>query len=684
MRQVWAGWCGIWAAAIAVGCETEAGALDAAGSESEFESESAVESAVESETIGEPPSKLGIDYAASPSGATPRYVASDATIPDWLDRPWPSDRWRTLTDGVAHIDLNALPFPEADLFQAYIAVGATLSGFGLNGAGYLAFDAALDPARLPDPATTRDDPRAPIQLVDLSPTSPTYGRSHPIELRVYEEFTSRWVAPHTLAFRPARGLPLGAGRTYCFVVARTLLDADGRYLQRATAFAAELAAGANGLAPLRDWLAAPSAPVAPPFSPIDLAAATCFTTDTPTAELAAIRAFLATQPAPAVTELHFQETRTFDGVAVDDYRGHYDAPNFQTGSAPYTNSGGAFVFGPDGRPEIQRVESMRYLLWVPATPQPPSGYPVVVYSHGTGGSWESCTRTAGPGPHVTPLGLAVLCIDQPGVGERGDGTKPDWINIGNPVAARTTMRQSAIDNLSLVRALRAGSFDIPASTAPDGLARHFDPDRIAFFGHSQGALTGALALALVPEFSGGVLSSAGGLITESALASVEAAPYLPALAAIVDDDAANLDTFHPVLSLLQMIGDASDPINYAPAWLASIDGFPARHVLMTSGTADPQTPIVTALALSAAGGLELANPPAVPSPAHALLAIAPVDLPARGNVATASGAVTAVQLTVLDGGHFVSSEAPYQATVVNFLQTLLTADRPTVAVTPAP
>jgi hypothetical protein len=51
---------------------------------------------------------------------------------------------------------------------------------------------------------------------------------------------------------------------------------------------------------------------------------------------------------------------------------------------------------------------------------------------------------------------------------------------------------------------------------------------------------------------------------------------------------------------------------------------------------------------------------------------------------TASGAVTAVQLTVLDGDHFVSSAPPYQATVITFLRTLLGAETPIVEVAPWP
>ncbi|MEZ4264816.1 MAG: hypothetical protein R3F39_00440 [Myxococcota bacterium] len=65
------------------------------------------------------------------------------------------------------MDLSRFPAEGNDLLLAYLAYGEeALDGFGLNGSIYVELDAALDPAVLPEPQVTMNDPKAVVQLVD--------------------------------------------------------------------------------------------------------------------------------------------------------------------------------------------------------------------------------------------------------------------------------------------------------------------------------------------------------------------------------------------------------------------------------------------------------------------------------------------------------------------------------------
>src|SRR5690606_33893991 len=127
-------------------------------------------------------------------------------------------------------------------------------------------------------------------------------------------------------------------------------------------------------------------------------------------------------------------------------------------------------------------------LTVPKAASFESPLPLVIATHGTGGSFRthvdngiaaSLTSVDVDGQTVN---FAVLGFDQVEHGpRRGDSTEsPDnlFFNFLNPDASRGNPLQGAVDLLSVVRFARtlrngAGPIDV-------------DPEAIAVFGHSQG------------------------------------------------------------------------------------------------------------------------------------------------------------------------------------------------------
>jgi hypothetical protein len=196
----------------------------------------------------------------------------------------------------------------------------------------------------------------------------------------------------------------------------------------------------------------------------------------------------------------------------------------------YTSASGEVVYGN---------------AWLPETPAPPAGYPVVLVSHGLGDH-----RFSGPAFFASALvhRAAALSINAVGHGygprsrvllERQDGSTIEiaipgrgrdidgtgvidpfdgcvLVAPGEPAFIRECLRTTAIDHRKLIREIEAGvDFD------GDG-RRDLDANRIQFLGQSLGAMHGAILLGLEGNIEGGVLNVGGG-------SAVEAARYSPTL-----------------------------------------------------------------------------------------------------------------------------------------------------------
>ncbi len=652
------------------------GGTGGGGSDAAVDSSGTADSGVSdaSETVGEIADPQP-DYPGEP-GAQALFELPAA---GFFDQPFPSDL-RYTVDGRVNLDGFPNPFG-LDLLDDYVAVAEKrLDGFSPNGAIYFRFEEPLDPDALPAVEDTLSID-SPILLVNVTEGSPYLGEMIPLESWYWDReapVDGYYLEPYLLAVRPLGGFPMRPAQKYACVVTRRLKDGQGRHLGP-TPVVAEALDGDVGsplyslLAPLRSWLDQTGGISAP-----DVAVATVFTTANPTREMEQAARFIREE---GVVEAVGPVEAKATGNDYLYFVGKYKAPNFQTGEPPY-KEGGAILFDGDGKPVVQWSETITFALAVPKGPKPVGGWPVVMCSHGTGGSYKSCMGTEAN--LMTKSGLAVISIDQPLHGDRYTGPPIDVeyysFNFTNPDGARSLFRQAALDSVSLARFVEG----LTVHTAGQEIT--FNADRMGFFGHSQGGLTGSLYVAVQDEIKAAVLSGSGGGLAYTILlrkqidsgVNVDIKAAMEKLLALEYDDEFTL--FHPAITIAQMLVDVSDPINYSPFYFGERLAGQAIPVLLTEGVDDPYTPAVTTDNQAIAGGMPPLAPLVHAHPGFALKGLATQSLPAVGNVTTAQGeAVTAALAQYKGQGHFVAfQDAACQKLWVGLLKSALVGAKGTL------
>jgi hypothetical protein len=635
-------------------------------------------------------------------------------LADFYRLPFPNDA-RVDED---RIDLSGHPSPGALVDVVGDVVGNVLrlastdtdGGFGANPAIFFRLTAFPDAPTLsfglPGQGT--------LSLVDLDGADPA--ATHPIGYVVHSGRTP-YLCENWLALYPVDGRPLEPGHTYAAMLTRGILDEQGHAAAQDADFAAVLAASEPAEAallpaweayrPLRAWLAAQA------VDPGDLAAAAVFTVQDTSRRPRLVHEAVQAAPLPELEGVVACGGGA-DPYAVpgDDSRGCTPAddrwtevqatvplPQFQRGQPPFKDfTDGGAIEVKFGAVEPDHFEDVHVSLAIPkGVPMPEGGWPVVLYAHGTGGSYTShlrdgfADRFARASDGEAEVAFAILGFDAPLHGPRAhpEAWKQAWLDVDpdaydpdvlffNPLnlrAARDTAIQEAADAWSLVRLLAA--LELPADTSPTGEAVRFDVEHLVYAGHSQGGVVGALFAAWEPEVDAVVLSGAGGLTLRSILEKTSPHPLLPAVrVALADPD---VDRVHPVLSLAQQLADAADGVNHGRYVLRRPpEGATGRHVLQVFGVGDTYAPDSTQLALAKALGLLQA-----PQGQSPLDAVSTVDLPTAGtNAGGRTGVVVLYPKPGAADAHFVLFEDDTAAAqVATFLATLVTDGTPTV---PAP
>ena len=179
----------------------------------------------------------------------------------------------------------------------------------------------------------------------------------------------------------------------------------------------------------------------------------------------------------------------------------------------------------------------------------------------------------------------------------------------------------------------------------------FDPDKVAFFGHSQGSTSGELAMALSDAARAAVFSGAGAYLTASLLDKTMPVNISAGMAFLIGEP---LDAEHPVMTIFQSFFDRSDPLSYNPLIITRPPApIPSKHVYMSWGKGDTYTPRSTL----EANARSLGVPPVGPLiEAYGVDPIArPVTLnQAGGDGVMRTGGVFQYQPGGYDG-HFVAS-----------------------------
>ena len=595
----------------------------------------------------------------------------------WFDHPWPSDMRRD-PDGSIHLTGYYNPRNVA-LIRAYIeAMLGQLDGFSPVGAGYLRFTGPVDSSTLPSGPQASLNEGASVQLIDVDDASPERGQRKLVTLHWRLEEGAYW-RPYTLAFMPTLGYPLRPSTRYALVVTDALRASDGSAVGVASELRQVLGladAGANTQSLQQDWAPALDVLEASGIEREHIVHLTVFTTSDPTHDAMVVADHAKTrQPAPTVNEAAWQLVE--QGTDYDVYEGSYGpSPDYQRGTPPFESlgDGGSFEFDTNGTPIVQRDFDARFALAVPkgsACPMPADGYPVVMYAHGTGGSYRSVLGT-------TATSLAKRCLAAMGVdqimhpGRLPEGSwSPEllFFNISNPEAMRTNIRQSAVDEVVRARLIRESGITVPASVSATESPISIAQSPVVFFGHSQGGLNGPLFLAIDDAARGGVLSGSGSMTTITLTDKTKPDPSIAALTksillALHRTEYEELNHLHPGLSLVQAIGDVVDPIHYVPMIIQRPrPGFAPKSIYQTEGvnadfSGDNYTPPYAIEVQAVAMGLPWMNPVIHMTNEATYSGLDPVTIPAdglTGNLASgqASGVLAQWPASDASDGHFV-------------------------------
>ncbi len=598
--------------------------------------------------------------AASCNSAPSAGVAlhDPSAVDDFYALPYPSNE-RLNPDGT--VDLSAYKHGLNDQIDEYLVdLDDKMKGFGTQSGVFFRFTGPVDPASLPATANDSLLATSSVFLVDVTEGSPTYGKRHPVDVRFFKA-DREYIGPNWLVMVPALGLPLRQKTTYAAILTDAVIGEAGGQFDAAPALRAALSSSGSAVyAPLRAWLATQAG------LQNQIVNATVFTTQDATSIMFRLReATYKKAAAPVAAELTYDEAGSKD-KEYNLYTGKYDAPNFQQGDPPYENSGGEIVDDVDGLPAVVRTETLRFALTVPkGDPPTADGWPVVLYAHGTGGSYKSFINdgSAGSAAKVTDGSgatierFAMISIDQVLHGPRKGGTLPvelAFFNLFNVKAAFDNPKQGAADDFQLLRLVK-GMNEVGPTT---NQTLKFDPNRIYFKGHSQGGLTGPLFVAAEPEIKAAIFSGAGGNLIQSLLGKTEPVDIPAALLLFLLPP---IDEFHPMLHLMQSAFEASDPANYGRLYFQEPPtGFAARPIFQSLGVVDHYTPIPTIKVLAKAMGVQPIKPTLEEIAGLDLAGLTWGDAPTQQNVGGGKATGVLLEYTMKEGsdGHFVIFDIP--------------------------
>ncbi len=531
-------------------------------------------------------------------------IPEDKTPQNFYFFPFPSD---LLVNSDGTLNIDGFPNPSnIDLLNTYIdTIKEHFSGFSTQGAMYIKFDGKIDISTLPQDTLTSIDNDAPLFLINVSENQ-YRGERIPLLTRFIEK-GDKYISSNTLIITPENGFVLRPENRYALVITRKIKGQDSKPLGSSKEF--EYTKAESELSDSKYERARKLyEPVYSYLKTIgiekrDIAIMTIFTTSDPVGELIKIRDFVVAQK-----DFKFKEIKkdvkhsTYCGIS-----GIFQTYQFQKGKPPYDDlNSGMFEFDENGNPRIHWREDVRFYLTIPVTDMPSEGFPLVLYAHGTGGDYKSFVYEE-IAENLAKKGIATVSFDQPLHGARNTdnwNVEMKTFNINNMLATRDNFRQSAIDTVVLMQVMLNNP--IPSSISCNSEEIKFNRDKVYFFGHSQGGLTGPLFAGVEPDVKAALFSEGGGRFIISVYQKTEPIdiPEVARTLLSLEKEDYDIDLFHPVLNLLQIIADPSDPSNYGRLLIknpiSNDNKCHPKHIFMTEGTIDPYTPpdAIEALAMS--------------------------------------------------------------------------------------
>ena len=575
-----------------------------------------------------------------------------APVVDLQRLPFPNDLYYN-ADGRLHF----VATPETGKFVSdrFLPQLATLNGFGTQQGVYFGLQA--------DNETLRElGLQGVIHANELTATAMIVGPLDAAEPQVWlteVHFDARLLL---LSVTPFLGHPLEPGGRFAAIVDRgALARLLARPVDVAAAFQRAIVDGTPepgaetrlATAQRADILAAADVagiPVA------NLAAATVFSIQVPTADLDTIAEWIDTNPpaAPVVRNEFYgagltgaQPLSDMFGTPTDDWPGHdnpggivHDHVAYAfTGTMTVTMWSDTFGRAPinrdrDGNPAIYGTQEVEFILTLPDCPQPAAGYPVVIGQHGLG---HNKVFVHGVVETMSSECLAMVGIDavahgfrsrQPGDDENnltGEPT-PDGLDDGfafagidqifliNPLVARTNLIETAAGLMQLARAVRLATWILPEGALLPNFK--LDGSRIGYIGQSMGAIVGSIFTGTTADIQASVINVGGGNFIRIATESPVFEKLTPAFALGYESDPNIVpDRFYPALSIFQAVLEGADPMNYGPRFTKSPrTGAPRKHVIVQAGHQDQLIPDSSSEGLATAAGYPLLgdNRPHVP------------------------------------------------------------------------
>lgn len=540
--------------------------------------------------------------------------------------PFPNDL-RIEADGTIRV-LDA-PNPRGSLFvDRYLAVGdRDVKGFGANSAVLMRFTGSIDPGTLPADEEESASDTSSAFLVSIDPDAPDYGRRYPLQFKYNDEATV-YAPEHFLVMLPLQGVPAEYGRRYAAVVTTQVTDAVGDPLVPPAALTAALDgthadAKVNDLmAPLAEYLTSEG------YEFDEVAQATVYTTGRPIDRMVAMRdqVYDMTLPAIDTNTLELRDdTDTYWGVT-----GQLTIPIYQKGQVPYVVNGGDIAFDDDGAPIVQRTETTRFMLTIPKGSMPENGWPLLVYSHGSGGSYRSFVSD-NTAVWLARNGIAAVSIDAPHHGPRNPISQDSawesfcFYNALNPTALRDNEYQAATELMAVLRETLALTVpgdllvsppDADTPTADDDAGEpdaFFDPEWVFFMGHSQGSTVGPLITAVDPHIRSAYFSGAGASFLWNILEKTNPFPikYVLQIALHLSGPEANaeLDEFHPMLNIAQHFAENADTMSFNPYFhQRPVPGTTPKSVMQALGVSDTYVCLQCQGSFAASASMDLIEP----------------------------------------------------------------------------
>lgn len=574
------------------------------------------------------------DATQAPVTALMDFGADLTQSAHFYDLPYPSDL-RLSARGTP--DLTGFPHAEGGgaILQGLLDLAQNRPGWPVLPVGYFRFTGALSRRALDTVLPAAAD--APVLLVDIDPRSSERGRLIPVVAAT--PGTDDYLLPNTLAVGARPGFVLRAGRTYAFVVRRSVNDASGQPLQ----VPASMAALAAGQAPMGSRGEAARTLYAPLFETLrtlnidasTVVAATVFTTGDVVAETAAMGDRVLANYDVTIDNLALAPG---DSVATHprycQLVGTVNMPQFQQGTPPF-NTDGSFLLDANGVPQRTSYPSLPNYGRVPVTvtlprnsPMPASGFPLVVYFHGSGGvsnavvdrglwapqsathpcaetdTWNGVMgcNTLGQGPAyvLAARGLAAAGSAMPVNPERLPGaSETAYLNLNNLRSFPYTFRQGVFEQRLYLRAL--SRLRIPATlvaqcagvTLPAGATEaRFDVSRLVSQGQSMGGMYTNLISATEPLVRAAIPTGAGGywgyFILQTSLV-----PGAVTTLGLVLGSRVPLTFVHPALVMLETAWEPAEPYVYMPRIARRpLQGHPVRPIYEPAGQGDSYFPTV--------------------------------------------------------------------------------------------